>query len=79
MMAYKFKPLQWVSRSPGCWIADTPSTRTNKMLIMYEEGMFWADWDLELEAKENPEDLMKSGQDYHDRWLTQFILPYTET
>lgn len=67
----KFKPLNWIKRD--YWIACTPASRFGDISIAYEEGLYWASWDLTLPGTKDLEELKQKGQEFHENYLKQFF------
>jgi len=67
----KFKPLKWTKHD--YWIAYTPAARFGDISIAYEEGLYWASWDLTLPGTKDLEELKRKGQEFHENYLKQFF------
>lgn len=70
-MSGRFKPLAWVKRDH--WVADTPASEFNYITICFEDGFYWASWDLLLPGTTDLDALKQAAQAWHEQWLEQFI------
>lgn len=70
-MGYTIKPLVWIKRDH--WVAETPSLHTGYMTICFEQGKFWANWDMTLPGTTDLDALKHAGQVWHNNWLSQFV------
>lgn len=67
----KFKPLNWTKHD--YWVADTPAIEFGYISITYEQGLYWASWDLYLSGTKDLEELKQKGQEFHENYLKQFF------
>ena len=70
-MTFRFTPLKWIKRDS--WVADTPASEFGYITISYEDGKFWASWDLSLPGCTDLEALKLAGQKWHNEWLSEWI------
>jgi hypothetical protein len=70
-MTCRFKPLNWIKRDS--WFADTPASEFDYIAICYEDGKYWASWDLSLPGTTDLEALKLAAQVWHNEWLSEWI------
>lgn len=67
----KFKQLEWIERD--CLIAYTPASRIGYVSICYEQGLYWAGWDMTLRGVEELDVLKLAAQQFHEQFLMQYV------
>ncbi len=67
----KFRPLKWTKHD--YWFANTPASEFGYITICYEEGKYWASWDLSLPGTTDIESLKQAAQAWHEEWLMAWI------
>lgn len=67
----QFKQLVWVKRDH--WVAETPASPLKYITICYEQGKYWASWDMTLPGCTDLDALKHAGQVWHNNWLKQWV------
>jgi hypothetical protein len=70
----KFKKLEWTKLDS--WIAKTPASPSGFISIGYEDNRFWPLWNCDqkgIAGFESLEEAMTNGQEYHEKFLKQYL------
>ena len=79
MMQYSVKPLQWEETSKDTFVAKSPAGNSFHGDLMYThgQGKYWPVWDLNLPGYDTREEVEAVGQQFHDTFVRDFIVRYT--
>jgi hypothetical protein len=69
----KFKQLNWLPSGNNSYYAETPALHIKYIYIGYEQGLYWASWDMSIPGYNNLEELKQLGQQFHEDYLKQFF------
>jgi hypothetical protein len=72
-MTLRFKQIEWIKRD--VWVAETPASDLKRITIFFDEGKYWASWDLTLPGTTDLAALKRAGQQWHEQWLRQWVEP----
>lgn len=73
----QIKPLEWVEIDEDYFEASSPASHNNRLVFTYEQGKYWAMWDLLLPGYESIDQVKAEGQKHHDQYVKDFIARYT--
>ena len=75
-----FKKLEW-TKGDNCWLSKSPAhTCANYLyrgtfIIYFEEGKYWANWDLSLPGTDTLEELQEVAEKTHQEFFESFLDP----